>query len=53
MTRAILLAVLLSLMGLFALTGCETMEGMGEDVEGAGEEMDEAAEEAQDEEYEY
>ena len=28
-------------MALFSLTGCETTEGMGEDLENAGEEVDE------------
>jgi predicted small secreted protein len=42
--RAIFLAALLSLTSLLALTGCNTIEGMGEDMESAGEEIDEAAE---------
>lgn len=44
MSRAIYLSVLLSLMSMFAITGCNTMEGMGEDMQEAGEEIDEAAE---------
>ncbi|MCW8196674.1 entericidin A/B family lipoprotein [Proteobacteria bacterium 005FR1] len=38
------LAVLLGLLSILAFTGCETMEGMGEDMQEAGEEIDEAAE---------
>lgn len=41
MAKFLLLSTLLSLV---ALSGCNTMEGMGEDIETAGEEIEEAAE---------
>lgn len=44
MNRATFLAALLSAMGLLAITGCNTLEGMGEDTQEAGEEVEEAAE---------
>lgn len=43
MTRAMFLSAVLGLLSLLAFTGCETMEGMGEDMQNAGEEIDEAA----------
>ena len=35
------LALLLLLASTFAITGCETLKGAGQDVENAGEELDE------------
>lgn len=42
MTKATLLA-LLSALALLSFAGCNTMQGMGEDIEAAGQEIDEAA----------
>lgn len=39
-----LLGVLLSAISLLAFTGCNTIEGIGEDTQRAGEEVEEAAE---------
>ncbi len=44
MTRAMLLTALLGVIGLLSFTGCNTLEGMGEDTQAAGEEIEEAAE---------
>lgn len=36
-----LTVLLISLMSVVSLAGCETTKGMGQDIENAGEEMDE------------
>lgn len=38
-----LIALTLSILGLFAFTGCNTMKGLGEDTERAGEKIQEEA----------
>lgn len=45
--RNILALVALSVGG-FALTGCNTTEGVGEDIKAVGESIDDAAEDAND-----
>lgn len=39
--KSVYLALLLVLVGTFAISGCETLKGAGQDVENAGEELDE------------
>lgn len=43
-----LLALLALSVGGFALTGCNTTEGVGEDIKAVGESIDDAAEDAND-----
>ena len=40
--------VLLGLFYLFALTGCNTVEGMGKDIQRGGQEIQDTAKDAQD-----
>lgn len=44
--RTRLLAMLLLALGAFALTACNTMEGMGEDISSAGDGLSGAADDA-------
>jgi predicted small secreted protein len=43
-----ILALLTISVGGFALTGCNTTEGVGEDIKAVGESIDDAAEDAND-----
>ena len=40
--KKLIFVFLLGLTSIFALTGCETLEGMGDDAENAGEEIEDA-----------
>ena len=42
-SRTVVVAFVVCLSGLFAITGCRTMDGLGQDVERAGESIQDAA----------
>lgn len=47
-TKKLLLFLLLAMSTLFLVSGCNTMQGVGEDLEQAGESIEETAEDAAD-----